>query len=572
MKNINKKTAIVFGLSCALSVLFIVTVYKTMGIYYAINDDMTMKNIVSGVFDGKPDSHIVYIQYIIGLLLSTLHTIKAGIDWYGVFMLGTVAISLACMVYKSYMITSEKKQYGVFLCGLILFFIVSLKEVFNFQWTVVAAFPGAAAMFMLTHKKEKYRFDWETGMIVVLSLISFSIRKNVFMMILPVMGLVVFGMYVMPLFKNGLKNVEKEKFKYILLPVASILALMVIIDGIDTYAYESDPDWAEYRRFNSARSDIMDYGGFPDYDAFWDIYEDIGYTEEDADALLQFGIITDLDADKLEKIAEYNKKLHGKDSVEDAFDDALDCMEEVLEKDAMIVLHTLVAVFILILLLQIFWTRKNVIIKLLFILYEVALAFYLAIGGRFPTRIAKVFDIYIVLACFAIFLCGLKAREKQSVLQWCIVVPVLVILFNMSGYQVTDALDSKKNYESMVSTIERVNNYVESQEGQVIITAPNTFPTKERFTFYREAKIIRKVGTAGWSQKAPFFERKKELLGLKENDLYLLNENVQFISNQDFYVRIICEYYSQYTEYPVTYEEIDKVCGAEVYRFYEQVE
>lgn len=571
MKKFDKKDGVVFGIAFVISVLFVVAIYKNLGIYYAINDDTAMRNIVSGAFDGEPNSHIVYIQYVIGVLLSTLYNIEVGIDWYGLFMLGTMALSMACIGYKAYMVTTEKKQYGVFVCAVLLIVAVCFKEVFEFQWTVVAAFAGTAALFLLGLKKNKYRFDWEAVMIIVMSLISFSIRKKVFYMILPVMGIVVLGLYMFPLLQNGFKNIEKEKCKQVILPVAIIFALMFIIDGIDNFVYSSDPEWAEYKKFNSARSDIMDYGGFPDYGSNWALYEELGYTEADADALEQFGMMINVDAEVLERIAEYNKSLYSTNSFEEAVEQTVERAEKVALKGSMQVLHALLFGCVIFLLLKTITNRKYVIINLVFILYEIALFIYLSYGDRFPTRIAIVYDMYSIFACFTLLLAQMETREKCSILKECILIPVIAILLGTCYYQIDDSIGDKDNFDLFVREIKRINKYVESQGEIVTVTAPNTFTTKEEFTFYRDVQIINRFSTGGWTQTSPFLEHKKELLGI-EGEFFLLNDHVEYMSQKPKSVEEICAYYSQYTKYPVTYEEIDDWGAVEIYRIYELVE
>lgn len=73
-------------------------------IVFLNNDDLYIGELVSGITTGRPESHLVHIGYLTGLLLSRLYMVWSSIPWYGIFlftmMYGSIAVAFSAMLLK----------------------------------------------------------------------------------------------------------------------------------------------------------------------------------------------------------------------------------------------------------------------------------------------------------------------------------------------------------------------------------------------------------------------------------------------------------------------------------------
>ena len=75
-----------------IGTLFIVTVVLIIlstPVFY-LNDDVTMRSILSGAYTGTPDGHAVYMQYPLSGVLAILYRVVGFIPWMELFFVGTV--------------------------------------------------------------------------------------------------------------------------------------------------------------------------------------------------------------------------------------------------------------------------------------------------------------------------------------------------------------------------------------------------------------------------------------------------------------------------------------------------
>ena len=562
-----KKTFVFFCISfICVGILFIV-LYKTFGFYYETNDDTSMKGIVSGYFNGEPDAHMIYIRYVIGVLLASLYKIISGIDWYGVFMIGVLALSIASIVYKYYISLHKVRRYGVYIALLLILVTLMLSEIVFFQWTTVAAFPAMAVIVMLLLKENKYCFDWETWMIVALAILSFSIRKNVFYMALPMIAIIIVSQYLYPLFDKDRKQVDKKSLVRVLVPCVMIIVSIFAIELIDKWAY-SDDRWSEYRRFNSARSDIMDYGGFPSYEGNEEFYAALGLSRAEAVCLEQFGVMKEVDSELFSRIAEYNERKSGDLPLKQSVVSAVELMKGILKSEAYRWWHFYMFVSVVILLLQTLKYKKNVWMKVATAAVQGIILVYLVCKGRFPARIVYVYDMYIIMYCLSMLILEIGDKSKEIVKK-ALRFAGIVICGILTLVQINTVLERRQTYENGVVEYDFVQSYVESQEGQIVTIATGTFVgTKQKFRLHSDIAISDQLGTGGWSLHSPYMEDKKKQLGIEKDELYLLKENSQLVTASLEEAQMICDYYSLFTSGEVVYEVVNNFVsprGTEAY-------
>ena len=555
---INKKNLIVFLISFLLVGIGFVIIYKNVGIYYAINDDTSMRDIVSGAIDGTHESHIVFIYYIIGVFLSWLYMLKSGIDWYGLFMLGVFAVSLSIIISKLYIVASKKKRYGLFLCTLLLILILMFRHIVEFQWTVVAVLPAIAVIVLLILKEERYVFDAETVVIIALSLVSFSIRQTVFYLALPMIGFIIVGYYLIPLMKNSIKNDDRKKILSVIAPIGIILFFMFLIVKQNTMAYQ-DEAWKEYKVFNSARAEIQDYGNFLPYEGNEQFYDEIGFRKEDVAMLPQFGLMMNFDSAQMRSIADYFNEQKSERSMEEKIDLTIEVVKSVFLNETYTEMHCIMFSLLGLFLVYAFIYKKNLLIKIGILLLQVAILLFLAYMGRFPARIVTIYDFYMIFFCLTVIYDEIKIDDRSNFGKKCVYILLILLLGQISVDDINTRINKTVEYEKKVLLYDEINSYVEAQNGEIVVVSTGTFNTKERFVVHKEAKVYCKIGTAGWSSHSPYSIRKREMLGIDSNEMFLLKDNIQYMTIDLDKAQRVCDYYSLHSDKLVGYEIVNCV-------------
>lgn len=265
---------------------------------FATNDDYRMSLIVSGAYTGEPSGNLVFMKQPIAWLLSSLYKISNAIPWYGIVTMLCIFIPANIICYFI-LRQSYKKGHlikGVFIYALFYLFIIQ-KHVILPQFTITSAFMASAWVLLLWYMPKKLSCGYLIFMAFI-SVVSFSIRMKVFMMIAPVAVLVVL-----------IKMIKEETYRkeYILkytitFILSCVLCLAVqISDKINVNE--------NYNAFNTARSLVYDFGAIPEYNFNMEYYNN-----NEIDETVFYDIsarFLDLDknitTEKLRSVATYSK-------------------------------------------------------------------------------------------------------------------------------------------------------------------------------------------------------------------------------------------------------------------------
>ncbi len=68
--------------------------------FFDLNDDVLMKDILSGAYTGVPESHNIQMLYPISLFISVLYRIGVNIDWYGIFLCFCQYFCIGAVIYE----------------------------------------------------------------------------------------------------------------------------------------------------------------------------------------------------------------------------------------------------------------------------------------------------------------------------------------------------------------------------------------------------------------------------------------------------------------------------------------
>lgn len=267
---------------------------------YYNNDDFYINQLVSGVYTGTPEAHLIHIGYLTGLFLSTLYRLFSQVPWYGIYIVGC-GLGTIILVFFSFIKYAEKVWQKLLLCVTCLFLICGflLQHILQFQYTTVTAMVcgGAIVLFYKVGEKGSIR-EYLRCQIpsFILFCMAFELRNKACIMLLPILGFLGIVRFLQ----------NKKMFRQLVSYAGVLLCLMAVLFVVEKAAYSKE-EWKDFKRYNTTRENVVDYQGYPDYEKNREIYEEFGITRASYDAIVEnYMMLLDknIDADFMEKMAD----------------------------------------------------------------------------------------------------------------------------------------------------------------------------------------------------------------------------------------------------------------------------
>ena len=408
---------------------------------YLTNDDMYLQSIVSGELSGTPDAHMIYSNYILGIVLSFLYNYTARVPWYGIYLLSVCFLCAWIILYRCVSICKKWANRIVVVC---LFVAICFCSVFRhitmMQYTVVAAFAGGTAVFyamtmdMRAGKKQLMR---EYAVVLFLAFLSLVIREKVFFMMVPFAALGWFGKWIAERDKS-----KANIIRYISLLI-SIVCLMLVVGGIDRFAYRIGNDgeaWQEYKRYNKAREQIMDYNSYPDYDSNQEFYEELGISKASYEGVSKYYLLLpqkNYNGETMPIIAEKAIAI-GKASytlserLTNVVKNFIECNLNYSDRPMNIVVY---ATWLCMIVLLVLSKNKNILCQLaLLFIARMGMWLYIIYQGRYPDRITQGLYFVELLMLVAIFVLNRNVLDDKVFIKKGFLIGALVIICVPSLY------------------------------------------------------------------------------------------------------------------------------------------
>lgn len=356
-------------LSFAMALILAGILAARFDFYYDLNDDVLIKDILSGVYSGTPDGHTMQLLYPLGALLALLYR-GLSIPVFGAFLLFCQFGSIWAVGYRSAVLVDEERaardgapfasgmrsaasgahpaepasarvcsardyaftarsahpeepavcstwnttaaRLGVkvaLLLGEALFWFAAMgSHLVYLQYTVTAGMLAGAAIFWVVTAKGKERFQG-----LLFYWLSFCLRPEMALLCLPLAGaggLCIWG--------REKQIFSKENLRHYLGLFAALVIGMGFFYGLDVFAY-SDPDWKDFRQFFDERTTLYDYhlDFVEQYDENREAYEETGVSRTLQEMLknYNFGAADEIDTQMLSSLAEQAKKTDAKEPV-----------------------------------------------------------------------------------------------------------------------------------------------------------------------------------------------------------------------------------------------------------------
>lgn len=317
-------------LSLAMALILAGILAARFDFYYDLNDDVLIKDILSGVYSGTPDGHTMQLLYPLGALLALLYR-GLSIPVFGAFLLFCQFGSIWAVGYRSVVLVDEGREArdgvslasgmrsaatgaclgikGVLLFAEALFWFAAMgSHLVYLQYTVTAGMLAGAAIFWVVTAKGKERFRG-----LLFYWLSFCLRPEMALLCLPLAGaggLCIWG--------REKQIFSKENLRHYLGLFAALVIGMGVFYGLDVLAY-SDPDWKDFRQFFDERTTLYDYhlDFVEQYDENREAYEETGVSRTLQEMLknYNFGAADEIDTQMLSSLAMQAKKTDAKEPV-----------------------------------------------------------------------------------------------------------------------------------------------------------------------------------------------------------------------------------------------------------------
>lgn len=270
-----------YGYPVVLLLLMVIAGCLVRPVFY-LNDDVTMRSILSGAYTGTPDGHAVYMQYPLTGMLAAFYRIIPVIPWLDLFFCGCIWL---CMVLIAG--SFEKKWLGSLLAS-----VIALPFFLYMHYTLVAALVAATTVLLCSRKGLSVK-------VLLLWTISYMIRGQVGLLGLPFLVAAV----VWQLCCSG--TITGRKVKQAGIYCGALLSGILLITGINKLCYASE-GWQNYQQYNDARTQLYDYTDFLSTNKYQLEALEYGMSDEEYQLLFSYNtmLASEPDGEKVQQIAD----------------------------------------------------------------------------------------------------------------------------------------------------------------------------------------------------------------------------------------------------------------------------
>ena len=306
-KDYRKQKDMILALASVMVLILLVSIL--FDYYYEFNDDVLMKDILSGAYTGSPSSRNIQMLFPISAIISLLYRIVPGAPVYGLFLCACQYGCAWVLTYRSIRISPNIRGRIIAISSSLCFFLaVILPHIVMVQYTITVAILAATAAFVFYTIPDGLNakdFYIQAAPAVIIVILAFWIRSEMLLLCFPFIGIV------------GLIRWDREhdSFQKSILIRYSMVILCILIGlgaslGIDKLA-TSSTEWKTFISEFNNRTQLYDYQYVPDYDENSGFYLQLGLEKADVDLLSNYNYALDrkINGEILGQVAEYAKKL-----------------------------------------------------------------------------------------------------------------------------------------------------------------------------------------------------------------------------------------------------------------------
>ena len=285
----------------------------TYDFYYDLNDDTTIKDIISGAYTGKPSAYSVQMLFPLSFCISLCYRAIPGIPWYGLFLCVCQFGAWALIAWRVTGVVKKQWQQYMALCfEMVIYFGLLIRQLVIVQYSVTSGICMATAilLYLTGEEKELPRQNLKQNIAsILLVILSFMIRTEMCIMLLPFLVLSGFCKWMS---NEKIFTVQNIK-RYLYLIGTALIGMTVVLalDKLSIATSEECEAWQAFREFFDERTTLYDFYGIPSYEEHAAFYEMIGCSEESYSLLQNYNFSLDESIDEylLENVVNYQEKM-----------------------------------------------------------------------------------------------------------------------------------------------------------------------------------------------------------------------------------------------------------------------
>ena len=117
----------------ALITLMVIVIVSGFGdFYFDLNDDVLMKDILSGSYTGIPAGHNIQMLYPISAFIALLYRVYRGFDWYGIFLCALQFLCVYLIASRAFSALEDRIARIITALGMFLFMLGTIGSHFVF--------------------------------------------------------------------------------------------------------------------------------------------------------------------------------------------------------------------------------------------------------------------------------------------------------------------------------------------------------------------------------------------------------------------------------------------------------
>lgn len=282
-----------FVIALAFNIFMMLLLYRMFAPVFEGSDDITIVQFVNGSC-GSFDPHLVYQNYLVGLVLSALYQHFPLIPWYSWFQFWALCAAFTAITY---VLLCRVRRAAGFALSLLVQSFAAYECYINIQYTKTAGVLAAAGMFLVWNAlwgSDRNAGQEESGGGAVLSsvpgpgrIIWADLLFGTALVACSILGryeqaaacaALTAGIPLLMLLDAGRRPSVPGKGRIFLRCLVTGAILGILFAGLvlfDRSMYEKDPVWANFVQYNNTRSELMDYG-MPEYEDNEELYKSLG--------------------------------------------------------------------------------------------------------------------------------------------------------------------------------------------------------------------------------------------------------------------------------------------------------
>lgn len=259
--------------SLGLNLIVMLGIFILMMPFYETNDDLTICEFIDGSY-GETDAHLVFQNYLLGVILKFLYTLPGNLPWYAIFQYLILWLSFSAVTYV--ILQRLDSLSGLCVMAVVLIYF-AYEGYVKMQFSKVSGIAACAGLFLLLYAVTRERISW---LLLIngwaLGCFGVMYRFDEFLVCAALMTGI--GVFLLLELKNHPKGKRLKKLGAYVGVFGTMLVLAIGLKIFDNYMYDTEL-WRYYDVYNDVRCELQDYG-FPDYWSNEEVFNSLGIDKD----------------------------------------------------------------------------------------------------------------------------------------------------------------------------------------------------------------------------------------------------------------------------------------------------